>query len=64
MDNHPAAATAAAVECVQVLIEKNKEWINRYGMEMNFRTGIHTGEVIFYLLYICFENESRLLLFN
>lgn len=46
LPNHPEAATAAAVECLVTLVEKNKEWKAKYGVEMAFRTGINTGEVL------------------
>lgn len=44
--NHAAQATAAAVECLQVLKEKNKEWKRKYGQEMWCRFGINTGECL------------------
>ena len=46
LPNHQEAATAAAAECLVALFEKNKEWKAKYGVEMAFRTGINSGEVL------------------
>lgn len=46
LPQHPIAATTAAVECVRALAKKNLEWQAKFGIQMQCRVGIHTGDVL------------------
>lgn len=43
---HQLAAAKSAAECMQALAVKNVQWRAQYGIEMNCRIGINSGEVL------------------
>eukprot|EP00026_Physarum_polycephalum_P003111 Phypoly_transcript_03120.p1 GENE.Phypoly_transcript_03120~~Phypoly_transcript_03120.p1 ORF type:complete len:769 (+),score=121.84 Phypoly_transcript_03120:162-2468(+) len=46
LPNHPLAAAKAATECMKALERKNIDWKSKYGVQMQCRIGINTGNVL------------------